>query len=354
MKKIDELLEITINKGAFDLHLIAGTPPTLGIRGLLAPIAGKEPLTPEATQQLIFSLLSDEQKEILTVNKELDFSFDFQKEARFRANAYYQRGRLAISLRLLPVKIPSIDELNLPKICHQFAKLRQGFILLTGPTSHGKSTTIASILEEINQNRPVHIVTIEDPIEYVFTHKKAIISQREIKGDTHSWQIALRSCLREDPDVVLIGEMRDYETIASALTIAETGHLVFSTLHTNSAAQSVDRIVDVFPEHQQEQVRMQLSLTIEAVLSERLLPCLDGGVIPAMEILIGTQAVRTSIREGKSHLIDNIIQTSVEMGMQSLEMDLGRLVKEGKITLDEAKSFALRPEELMRMMKRKG
>jgi len=350
---ISELLDITINKGAFDLHLVSGIPPTIRIIGVLTPVVGKEALTPEAAQELIFSLLTEEQKEILTVNKELDFSFDYQEQARFRVNAYYQRGKLAASLRLLPRKIPTIEELNLPKICHQFAKLRQGFILLTGPTSHGKSTTIAAILEVINQTRAVHIVTIEDPIEYVFTHKKGIISQREIKTDTHSWQVALRSCLREDPDVVFIGEMRDYETIAAALTVAETGHLVFSTLHTNSAAQSVDRIVDVFPEHQQGQVRMQLSFTLEAILTERLLPCLDGGVIPAMEILIGTPAVKTAIREGKSHLIDNIIQTSAEMGMKSLEMDLSRLVREGKVSLEMAKSFALRPEELMRLMKRK-
>lgn len=350
---ISELLDITINKGAFDLHLVSGIPPTIRIIGVLTPVVGKEALTPEAAQELIFSLLTEEQKEILTVNKELDFSFDYQEQARFRVNAYYQRGKLAASLRLLPRKIPTIEELNLPKICHQFAKLRQGFILLTGPTSHGKSTTIAAIIEVINQTRAVHIVTIEDPIEYVFTHKKGIISQREIKTDTHSWQVALRSCLREDPDVVFIGEMRDYETIAAALTVAETGHLVFSTLHTNSAAQSVDRIVDVFPEHQQGQVRMQLSFTLEAILTERLLPCLDGGVIPAMEILIGTPAVKTAIREGKSHLIDNIIQTSAEMGMKSLEMDLSRLVREGKVSFEMAKSFALRPEELMRLMKRK-
>jgi len=353
MTKIQELLDTTINKGAFDLHLVPGVPPTIRIVGVLTPVVGKEALTPEVAQELIFSLLTEEQKEILTVNKELDFSFDYREQARFRVNAYYQRGKLAASLRLLPRKIPTVEELNLPKICHQFAKLRQGFILLTGPTSHGKSTTIAAILEVINQTRAVHIVTIEDPIEYVFTHKKGIISQREIKTDTHSWQVALRSCLREDPDVVFIGEMRDYETIAAALTVAETGHLVFSTLHTNSAAQSVDRIVDVFPEHQQGQVRMQLSFTLEAILTERLLPCLDGGVIPAMEILIGTPAVKTAIREGKSHLIDNIIQTSAEMGMKSLEMDLSRLVKEGKVSLEMAKSFALRPEELMRLMKRK-
>lgn len=348
---IKELLEIAVNKGAFDLHLVSGVPPTLRISGELVPIAGKEPLTPEITQELVFSLLNDEQKEILEVNKELDFSFDYQERGRFRVNAYYQRGKLSASLRLLPAKIPTIEELNLPKICHQFAPLRQGFILLTGPTSQGKSTTIASILEEINQTRAVHIVTIEDPIEYVFAHKKAIISQREIRSDTHSWQVALRSCLREDPDVVFIGEMRDYETIASALTVAETGHLVFSTLHTNSAAQTIDRIVDVFPEHQQEQVRMQLSFTLEAILSERLLPSLDGGVIPAVEILIGTSAVKTTIREGKVHLIDNIIQTSVELGMQTLEMDLTRLVKEGKVSLEVAKSFSLRPQELMRMMR---
>lgn len=353
MRKINELLEITVNRKATDLHLIPGVPPTLRINLVLSPISGKEPLTPEGTQELVFSLLSEEQKEILTVNKELDFSFNFQEKGRFRVNAYYQRGKLAASLRLLPVKIPTIDDLNLPKICHQFAELRQGFVLVTGPTSQGKSTTIASILEEINQNREVHIVTIEDPIEYVFGHKKGIISQRELKTDTHSWQIALRSCLREDPDVVFIGEMRDYETISLALTVAETGHLVFSTLHTNSAAQSVDRVVDVFPEHQQEQVRMQFSLTLEAILCQRLLPCLDGGLVPATEILISTPAVRTAIREGKTHLIDNVIQTSAELGMQSLEADLARLVKAGKISLEMAKSFALRPQELMRMTRKR-
>jgi twitching motility protein PilT len=350
--KIENLLEITVNKGAFDLHLVPGVPPTVRLVGLLSPLPGKEALTAEAVKNLVFSLLNDEQKEIITVNKELDFAFDFHGKARFRVNAYHERGHLAAAFRLLPRKIPQIAELKLPQICQDFAKLQQGFILLTGPTSHGKSTTIASILEEINKVRPVHINTVEDPIEYVFEHKKAIVSQREIKNDTHSWQIALRSCLREDPDVVFIGEMRDYETIASALTIAETGHLVFSTLHTNSAAQTVDRIVDVFPEHQQSQVRMQLSFTLEAVLSERLIPSLDGGVIPAMEVLLGTSAVKTAIREGKTHLIDNVIQTSAEMGMNSLEMDLARLVQEGKVALETAKNFAVRPEELMRFVKK--
>lgn len=349
---INELLEITVNKQASDLHLVTGVPPTIRTNGVLIPIAGKEPLTAEATQKLVLALVSEEQKEILLVNKELDFSSDYQGKGRFRINAYHQRGKLAAALRLLPAKIPTIEELNLPKICHAFAQMRQGFILITGPTGHGKSTTLASVIEEINQTREVHIVTIEDPIEYVFAHKKSIISQREIKSDTHSWQIALRSCLREDPDVVLIGEMRDYETIASALTIAETGHLVFATLHTNSAAQSADRIVDVFPEHQQGQVRMQLSGTLEAILSERLMPALEGGRIPAMEILLTTPAIKTAIREGKTHLIDNVIQTSVEIGMKTLEMDLARLVRQGKISLETAREFALRPGELMRLTRK--
>lgn len=348
---IEELIEITILKKASDLHLISGLPPILRINGALSSLPGKNSLTEEEVKNLVFSLVSPEQKEILLVNKEIDFSFPYKDIARFRVNAYYQRGTLAVAMRLLPRLIPSIDELNLPEICHTFAQLKQGFILITGPTGHGKSTTLAAIIDEINQTRSVHIVSIEDPIEYVFAPKKAIISQREIQADTHSWQIALRSCLREDPDVVMVGEMRDFETIAAALTIAETGHLVLTTLHTNSAAQSIDRIVDVFPEYQQPQVKMQLSNNLEAVLSERLIPSLEGGRVPAVEILVATPAVKTSIREGKVHLIDNIILTSTELGMKTLEMDLARLVKEGKISLDIAQSYSLRPEELVRLLK---
>ncbi len=351
--EIKELLEYTINKKASDLHLLPGVPPMIRFNGVLSPMPGKEILTPEQTTDLVFSLVNEEQKEILLVNKELDFSFDFQGQSRFRVNAYYQKGNLAAALRLLTNRIPKIDELNLPGICHTFAQLRQGFILVTGPTGHGKSATLAAVIEEIAETRPVHIVTIEDPIEYVFTHQKAIVSQREIRADTHSWQIALRSCLREDPDVVMIGEMRDYETIAAALTIAETGHLVLATLHTNSAAQTVDRIIDVFPAHQQAQVRIQLSLTLEAILSQRLLPSLVGGRIPATEILVATPAVRNAIREGKSQMIDTILQTSGELGMETLEMDLAKLVKAGKISLEVAKTFALRPEELMRLTRSK-
>ncbi len=351
--EVEKLLEIAIEKRASDLHLINGAPPMLRVEGVLMPIVGLFSLTPEETERLVLSLVNQEQKETLLVNKELDFSFPYKDQGRFRVNAYYQKGTLAASLRLLPLKIPTIAELNLPEICFQFAKLKQGFILVTGPTGHGKSTTLAAIIKEISETRQVHIVTIEDPIEYAFPHKQAIISQREIRADTHSWQTALRSCLREDPDVVMIGEMRDYETIAAALTIAETGHLVFATLHTNSAAQTIDRIVDVFPEEQQAQVRMQLSNTLEAILSERLLPSLGGGRIPAMEILLATPAVRSVVREGKTHLIDNIIQTSVELGMKTLEMDLASLIRQGKISLETAKFFSLRPEELMRLIKEK-
>lgn len=349
--EIKKLLELAVNKHASDLHLIVGVPPMLRVDGVIAPIPGETSLTSERAKELVLSLVNEEQKEILLVNKEVDFSFAYEEDARFRVNAYHQKGSLSASLRLIPVKVPTIDELNLPNICHAFAKLRQGFVLVTGPTGHGKSTTLASVIDEINQNRKEHIVTIEDPIEYVFTHKESIISQRELRADTHSWEIALRSVLREDPNVVMVGEMRDYETIAAALTVAETGHLVFATLHTNSAAQTIDRIVDVFPPHQQAQVKMQLSFTLEAVFSQRLLPSIEGGRIVATEVMIATPAVKNAIREGKTHLIDNIIQTSAELGMRTLEMDLADLVKTGKVSLEVAKGFALRPEELMRQVR---
>lgn len=349
--EIKELLEYTINKKASDLHLISGVPPMVRFNGLLSPITGKEILTPQTTEALVFALVNDEQKEILLVNKELDFSFNYQDQGRFRINAYYQKGNLAAALRLIPNEIPKINDLGLPEICHQFTQLKQGFILVTGPTGHGKSTTLAAMINEIVQTRPVHVVTIEDPIEYVFHHQKAIVSQREIRADTHSWQIALRSCLREDPDVVMIGEMRDYETIASALTIAETGHLVFATLHTNSASQTIDRIIDVFPANQQAQIKTQLASALEAILSQRLLPSLSGGRVPAVEILVNTPAIANAVREGKIQMLETILQTSSELGMKTLEMDLAQLVKEGKISLEIAQTFALKPEELMRLTK---
>jgi len=348
----EELLKVTFDEVASDLHLIVGVPPILRVEGLIFSVPDQPPLTPKSSQELIFSFLNEEQKETFLVNKEIDFSVSYKDLARFRVNAYHERGHVSAALRLIPNKIPTIEELKLPQICHEFARLKQGFVLVTGPTGHGKSSTLASIIDEINGARREHIVTIEDPIEYVHSHKKSIISQRELRADTHSWEIALRSVLREDPNVVLIGEMRDYETISAALTIAETGHLVFATLHTNSAAQTVDRIVDVFPPHQQQQVKTQLSFTLEAILSQRLIPSLEKRRIVATEILIANPAVRNSVREGQTHLIDNVIQTSAEIGMLTLEMDLARLVREGKISLDQARVFALRPEELMRQVKR--
>lgn len=345
---IKQLLEITAKRNASDLHLLVDHPPMLRIDGVLEQVPGEGALSPEVIETLIYRLLTNEQKDLLLANKEIDFSYALG-EARFRTNVYFQKATLAAALRYLPQKIRTIEELGLPKIYHEFVNLRQGFILVTGPTGHGKTTTLAAILNEINQTRDTHIVTIEDPIEYVYPKGKSLISQREMHTDTHSWNVALRSVLREDPDVVLVGEMRDYETIAAALTIAETGHLVFATLHTNSASQTIDRIVDVFPDKQQAQVRLQLASTLEAVLSQRLLPALGGGRRPAIEILISTPAVQTSIREGKTHLIDNIIQTSGDMGMSLLEVSLTQLVKNGGVSLDVAKEYALRPDELIRL-----
>ena len=351
MKTIQELLQYVIDNKASDLHVVVGAPPTVRLDGALVPVAGEAAVTPLSAGQLINGVLSAEQKEVLTVNRELDFSFTLAEKARFRVNAYQQKGSMAAAFRLVPAVIPGVEELGLPKICHQFAALKQGFILVTGPTGHGKSTTLAAMLEEINKTRPVHIVTIEDPVEYVYASTKALVSQREIRQDTHSWEIALRSVLREDPDVVLIGEMRDFETIAAALTIAETGHLVFATLHTNSAAQTVDRIVDVFPEKQQAQIRLQLSGTLEAVFSQRLIPAIGGGRRPATEILIATPAVQTSIREGKTHQIESILETSHEVGMSTLERSLADLVRKGVVTLEVAQSWSLRPEEMMRLVR---
>lgn len=347
---IQEYLELVVKKEASDLHLVVGSAAMVRIDASLMPVSTAA-LTPEDTEILVFELLSGEQKEMLLVNKELDFSFALGDVARFRVNAYYQKGYVSASLRLIPNYIKTIEELSLPKILHNFAKLRQGFILITGPTGHGKSTTIASIINEINNTRAVHVVTIEDPIEHIYPKGKALISQREMHLDTHSWEVALRSVLREDPDVVLVGEMRDLETIASAITVAETGHLVFATLHTNSAAQSIDRIIDVFAENQQSQVRMQLSATIGGIVSQRLIPAIGGGRLPVCEILFSSGAVQTAIREGKTHQIENIIQTSGADGMVLVEASLAYLVRSGRVSLDVARTYSLRQDELDRLVK---
>lgn len=352
--EIQQLLQLTIDKKASDLHIVVGSFPNLRIDGKLVPVSSEAVVSPQVAERLIKPILSAEQLERLMVNRELDLSIAFTGGSRFRVNAYYVKGAMAAAFRLIPLKIPTIDDLRLPPICHDFTILRQGLVLVTGPTGHGKSTTLAAILNEINHTRPVHILTIEDPIEFTFLPDQALISQREMHEDTHSWEISLRSALREDPDVVLIGEMRDFETIAAALTIAETGHLVFATLHTNSAAQTIDRIVDVFPENQQEQVKLQLSNVLEAVFSQRLVPLISGGRTAAYEVLTSTPAVRTVIREGKTHQIDNIIQTSIEFGMATIESVLVKYVNQGLISLETAKNFALRPEEINRLVQGAG
>ncbi len=352
---INELLNLTIKNNASDLHILPGIPPVIRIDGSLRYISNYAALTHEIVENMIFSLLTPAQKELVINNKELDFSFgfgggDYGNLGRFRVNIYYQRGFVSAALRFLMPSIRTIEELNLPKILHSFADLKQGFILLTGPTGHGKSTTLAAIINEINLKRSAHILTIEDPIEYIYPAGKSMISQREMDIDTHSWATALKSALREDPDVVLVGEMRDLETIAAAITIAETGHLVFSTLHTNSAAQTVDRIIDSFPPTQQGQIKAQLASTLKGIVSQRLLPQINGGRIPAVEVLLGSTAIASTIREGKTHLIDSIIQTSQDAGMITLESSLASLVLSGSISLEMAKSYSLRPDDLLRLV----
>lgn len=350
-KALKNYLEETVMQNASDLHVIAGVPPTFRVDGKLLP-AQEPALTPDQAKQLVYEALRDEQVKRLEANKEIDFSLSFSNKARFRVNAYVQKGTVAAAFRTIPLVIPQIENLGLPEVVKSFTTLRQGFVLITGPTGHGKSTTLAAILDKINEQRAEHIVTIEDPIEFIFKPRKSIITQREMGNDSLSWNVSLRSALREDPDVVLVGEMRDFETIASALTIAETGHLVFATLHTNSAAQTVDRIVDVFPEDKQAQVRLQLSNVLEAVFSMRLIPSISGKRVVTYEVMLGTSAIKTAIREGKTHQIDNIIQTSYEQGMSTLEMSLAKLVTDNVVSMEMAQSYSLRPDELSRLVQR--
>lgn len=356
MAKINvaELLQKVVDNNASDLHLTVGSPPIYRVDGKLQPIPAYDVLGPEDLESLVFSLTTQGQKEAYLERKELDFSFSLKGAARFRVNAYHQRGYMAVALRLIPLRVPSLEELNLPHVLYDLCTLRQGFVLVTGPTGHGKSTTLAAMINHINETRKAHILTIEDPIEYIYPHKESLIEQREMFLDTSSWSLALRSALREDPDVVLVGEMRDLETIAAAITIAETGHLVFATLHTNSASQSVDRIIDVFPQHQQSQIRAQLASILEGIVSQRLISALGGGRVPATEILLASGALRNIIREGKTFQIDNLIATSSELGMVSLDQSLASLVKNGKITVETARSYSLRPEEINRLTRTTG
>ncbi len=347
---IFQLLDLVINRSASDLHLVVGYPPQLRINGELLAIEGLNPLTNEDAQNLIVPLLSETQKQVLDKEWEADLGFDFEGKGRFRINIYHERGHVAAALRLIPIKIRSLEETGLPPQVSRVTTLKQGLILVTGPTGHGKSTTLASMINQINHSRASNIITIEDPIEFIYPKAKSLISQREVSGDTRTWGNALRSALREDPDVVLVGEMRDLETISTTLTIAETGHLVFATLHTNSASQTIDRIVDVFPEDQQQQIKIQLAGVIEAIISQRLIPTISPGRALAYELLFSVPALKSLIREGKSHLIDNLIQTSAETGMVSLEMSLALLVREGKITQEVAQNYSLRPQVLSKVL----
>ncbi|MCA9382006.1 type IV pilus twitching motility protein PilT [Candidatus Dojkabacteria bacterium] len=349
--KIEDLLDVVVGKDASDLHLAFGYPPMIRIDGKLLKI-GTEVLNEKHLQKLIYSVLPDSKKELYEVNKEVDLSYAYKDEARFRVNVYHERGNMAAAFRLIPSKIRSVEDLQLPVMLHEFTKLPQGLILVTGPTGHGKSTSLAAMLQEINSKYSKHIITIEDPIEYIYPKGLSLVDQREMHEDTHDWSIALRSALRQDPDVVLVGEMRDFETIAATITIAETGHLVFATLHTNSAAQSIDRIIDVFPEHQQAQIRAQLANIIEGIVSQRLVPIIGGGRRAVCELLVATSAVRNTIREGKTFQIDNIIQTSSDVGMIPFDKSLAALVQEGKISLEDAQEYTLRPEELIKYVKR--
>jgi twitching motility protein PilT len=349
--RIELLLEDVIKKKASDLHLQVGLPPMLRIDGSLTPVQGSKVLDEEMLESLVFSILDEDQKQILLKDKEFDFSFAFGDLGRFRVNAYHERGNLAAALRLIPNEILSIEELGLPNVINKFAEYPRGLVLVTGPTGSGKSTTLAALVDRINQDRATHIITIEDPIEFTHKSKTAVVVQREVHYDTYSFSAALRSSLRQDPDVVLIGEMRDLETISAAITIAETGHLVFATLHTNSASQSVDRMIDVFPPHQQPQVRAQLANMLMAICSQRLIPAIGGGRIVAAEVLIATPAVRNIIREGKSHQLEAVIQTGAEYGMQSMDKTLVQLIHNGTITYEEARNYAVDLEELDRMMR---
>jgi twitching motility protein PilT len=351
-EKLKDLLTTTAKQNASDLHLAVGRRPTLRIDGVLVPLQKEAIITPDAAEGLIYGLLTDEQKNRLLRERQLDFAYSFEEKARFRVNVYFQRGYLAASLRLIPARIRSIEELNLPPILHDFSKLSQGFILAVGPAGHGKSSTLAAILDEINHTRSDHIITIEDPIEYLFTQDRCIISQREVGSDTPSFHAALRTVLRQDPDVIMVGEMRDAISISTAMTAAETGHLVFSTLHTNSASQTIDRIIDSFPAAQQGQVISQLAATLVAIVSERLLPRVSGGRIPAMEIMIVNPAIRNLIRERKIYQIDLVIETSFQEGMVTLNRSLVNLIKNKEVSLENAELYSLNPAELRILLER--
>ena len=352
---IDELLERMVEANASDLHVTTGTPPAIRVRGELERLEGVDVLSPQETQQLLYRILSSEQQKLLELNRQLDFSYSIPGLARFRVNTYFQRESIGAAFRLIPTELKTLEELGIPASLHALAEKPRGLVLVTGPTGSGKSTTLAAIIDEINRNRSEHILTIEDPIEFLHRHKRCIVNQREIGPDATSFADALRAALRQDPDVILVGEMRDLETISTALTAAETGHLVFGTLHTQSAPSTIDRIIDVFPAEQQEQVRIQIANSLQGVVTQALLPTADGmGRVPALEILLPDDAVRNLIRQGKVEQIYSVMQTNTGRGMQTMEQSLGDLIMRRIVDFEDGLSRSSRPSQLIGLLERSG
>lgn len=349
-KEVEELVLIVAKEGASDLHLTAGRHPTIRVSGDLIPIVKKPLLTPEDTLGMAMEILNDDNKRLFLEEREVDFSYSPTPDIRFRGNAFFQKGLASVALRLIPMKIKTLEELNLPERLADFVHKKQGFFLVVGPVGQGKSTTLASLIQMINQERAEHIITIEDPVEYLFKSDRSIIDQREVRFDTKNFYTALRSMFRQDVNVAMIGEMRNPETISMAVTASETGHLVLSTLHTNSAAQTIDRIIDSFPGNQQHQIRVQLAGSLIGIFSQRLVPRISGGLVPAYELLVNNDAVANLIREGRTAEIDVLIETGSQDGMVDLNRSLANLVRDGEITADNAFRYSLNPDSLTRLI----
>ena len=350
---IDDLLVECTQRGASDLHLSVGLPPVIRIDGRLIRL-NYDPLTGQDIQRLVYDVLTNQQIQWFEKVHELDFSYGMSGVGRFRFNVYKQRGAVGAAMRAIPTKIPTLEELRLPPMLRELTRKHSGLVLVTGATGAGKSTTLASMIGIINQERDCHIMTIEDPIEYLHNHGRSMINQRELGQDTHSFENALRAVLREDPDVILVGELRDLETISSAITLAETGHLVFATLHTRNAPQTIDRIVDVFPAYQQDQIKIQLANALEAIVAQQLLPRSGGGRIPALEIMLASSAVRNVIREGRTDQLYSCIETGAQLGMQTMDRALVQLLRTGNITMDTARANSLDPDNFLRLLKNFG
>jgi len=348
-KQLSDLIIGTLEAGASDLHLATGRHPTLRISGSLVPMSKVPVLTFEDIHGFVLSMVNKEQEKELNEFGEIDFAYALEKKARFRCNAFKQRGFWEVAMRLIPSKIRTLEELKIPSILESFALKHQGFFLVVGPTGHGKSTTLASMIDLVNKRTSKRIITIEDPVEYIFSQDKSMIAQREVRHDTKTFARGLRAVFRQDVDVVLIGEMRDTESISIAVTAAETGHLVLSSLHTNTASQTVDRIIDSFPASQQGQIRLQLAGSLLGIFSQRLIPCLSGGLVPAYELLVSSNAVRTLIREGRTHELDIIIETGSSDGMISLNSTLLELVRGGEISMENAVSYSSKPKAFQEM-----